>query len=179
MRPSCSRTATRATVKGEVANLQGLLGQGLNTDRSGGFTDVMAKYPDVKVVAQEPTGWDPSKAVSITENWMTAYPNLDLDLRQQRQPDGPGRQGHRPHRQAGPGHAGLGRRHPVGASTRCKTGTMKSTVLLAPQYSGFWKAYFPFLIATKKNQGTDVLIQGVLVTKDNVAAALRSSRRTR
>src|ERR1044071_8424602 len=65
-------------VKGEVANLQGLLGQGLNTDRSGGFTDVMAQYPGVKVVAQEPTDWDPTKAVSITENWMTAYPQLDL-----------------------------------------------------------------------------------------------------
>ncbi len=65
-------------VKGEVANLQGLLGQGLNTDRSGGFTDVMAQYPGVKVVAQEPTSWDPTKAVSITENWMTAYPKLDL-----------------------------------------------------------------------------------------------------
>ena len=65
-------------MKGEVANLQGLLGQGLNTDRSGGFTDVMAQYPGVKVVAQEPTSWDPTKAVSITENWMTAYPNLDL-----------------------------------------------------------------------------------------------------
>src|ERR1044071_9274338 len=65
-------------VKGKVANLQGLLGQGLNTDRSGGFTDVMAQYPGVQVVAQEPTSWDPAKAVSITENWMTAYPDLDL-----------------------------------------------------------------------------------------------------
>jgi ABC-type sugar transport system substrate-binding protein len=68
----------KGEVKGEAANLQGLLGQGLNTDRSGGFTDVMAQYPGVKVVAQEPTGWDPTKAVSITENWMTAYPKLDL-----------------------------------------------------------------------------------------------------
>ena len=74
-------------MKGEVANLQGLLGQGLNTDRSGGFTDVMAQYPGVKVVAQEPTSWDPTKAVSVTENWMTAYPEPRPDLRQQRQPD--------------------------------------------------------------------------------------------
>ena len=29
-----------------------------------------------------------------------------------------------------------------------KDGAMESTVLLAPQYSGFWKAYFPFLVAT-------------------------------
>ena len=50
---------------------------------------------------------------------------------------------------------------------------MKSTVLLAPQYSGFWKAYFPFLVATKKDDKTELLIQGVLVTKDNVDAALK------
>ena len=53
---------------------------------------------------------------------------------------------------------------------------MKSTVLLAPQYSGFWKAYFPFLVATKKNEETDLLIQGVLVTKDNVDAALKLAK---
>ena len=50
---------------------------------------------------------------------------------------------------------------------------MESTVLLAPQYSGFWKAYFPFLVATKADDRKEVLIQGVLVTKDNVDAALK------
>src|SRR4029078_1077321 len=54
-------------VKGKVANLQGLLGQGLNTDRSGGFTDVMAQYPGVEVVAQEPITCDPTKQVSMRE----------------------------------------------------------------------------------------------------------------
>ena len=98
-------------VKGEVANLQGLLGQGLNTDRSGGFTDVMAQYPGVKVVAQEPTSWDPTKAVSITENWMTAYPEPRPDLRQQRQPDRSRRGRGRARRQAGPSAHRLGRRH--------------------------------------------------------------------
>ena len=79
-------------VKGEVANLQGLLGQGLNTDRSGGFTDVMAQYPGVKVVAQEPTSWDPTKAVvdhrELDDRLSQARPHL----RQQRQPDRAGRQ---------------------------------------------------------------------------------------
>ena len=50
---------------------------------------------------------------------------------------------------------------------------MESTVLLAPQYSGFWKAYFPFLVATKADDRKEVLIKGVLVTKDNVDAALK------
>ena len=54
-----------------------------------------------------------------------------------------------------------------------KDGVLKSTVLLAPQYSGFWKAYFPFLVATKADDRKELLIQGVLVTKDNVDAALK------
>ena len=159
-------------VKGEVANLQGLLGQGLNTDRSGGFTDVMAEYPGVKVVAQEPTSWDPTKAVSITENWMTAYPNLDLIYGNSDSLTVPA--------------AGVIER--AGKADQVmlvsvdgtepglkavKDGVMKSTVLLAPQYSGFWKAYFPFLVATKADDRTEVLIQGVLVTGDNVDAALK------
>lgn len=159
-------------VKGQVANLQGLLGQGLNTDRSGGFTDVMAQYPGVTVVAQEPTSWDPTKAVSITENWMTAYPDLDLIYGNSDSLTVPA--------------AGVvdraGKQEQVlivsvdgtepGLSA-VKDGVMESTVLLAPQYSGFWKAYFPFLVATKADDRKEVLIQGVLVTGDNVDAALK------
>ncbi|HZP18832.1 MAG TPA: sugar ABC transporter substrate-binding protein [Bauldia sp.] len=159
-------------VKGKVANLQGLLGQGLNTDRSGGFTDVMAKYPGVQVVAQEPTSWDPTKAVSITENWMTAYPDLDLIYGNSDSLTVPA--------------AGVveraGKKDQImlvsvdgtkDGLEAVKNGTLKSTVLLAPQYSGFWKAYFPYLVATKKNNTTDVLIQGVLVTADNVDASMK------
>lgn len=159
-------------VKGEVANLQGLLGQGLNTDRSGGFTDVMAQYPGVKVVAQEPTSWDPTKAVSITENWMTAYPNLDLIYGNSDSLTVPaagviGRSG----KQEQVMLVSVDGTEP--GLNAVKDGTMKSTVLLAPQYSGFWKAYFPFLVATKKDDRKEVLIKGVLVTKDNVDKALK------
>jgi len=159
-------------VKGKVANLQGLLGQGLNTDRSGGFTDVMAQYPGVTVVAQEPTSWDPTKAVSITENWMTAYPDLDLIYGNSDSLTVPA--------------AGVveraGKKDQVllvsvdgtePGLNAVKDGVLQSTVLLAPQYSGFWKAYFPFLVATKADDRKELLIQGVLVTKDNVDAALK------
>lgn len=162
-------------VKGEVANLQGLLGQGLNTDRSGGFTDVMAAYPNVKVVAQEPTSWDPTKAVSITENWMTAHPNLDLIYGNSDSLTVPA--------------AGVieraGKQDQVMLVSvdgtepglkAVKDSVMKSTVLLAPQYSGFWKAYFPYLVATKKDDRKEVLIKGVLVTADNVDAALKLAK---
>jgi len=159
-------------VKGEVANLQGLLGQGLNTDRSGGFTDVMAQYPGVKVVAQEPTNWDPTKAVSITENWMTAYPNLELIYGNSDSLTVPaanvveraGKQDQVLIVSVDGTQPGL---------EAVKSGAMESTVLLAPQYSGFWKAYFPYLVASKKDERKELLIKGVLVTKDNVEAALK------
>jgi ABC-type sugar transport system substrate-binding protein len=159
-------------VKGEVANLQGLLGQGLNTDRSGGFTDVMAKYPGVKVVAQAPTDWDPAKAVSITENWLTAYPKLDLiygnsdslTVPALNAIDRAGKQDQVMVVSVDGTQPGL---------EAVKSGAMESTVLLAPQYSGFWKAYFPYLILTKHDPRKELLIQGVLVTKDNVDVALK------
>ncbi len=162
-------------VQGEVANLQGLLGQGLNTDRSGGFTDVMARYPGVKVVAQEPTNWDPSKAVSITENWLTAYPKLDLiygnsdslTVPAAKVVDRSGKQDQVMLVSVDGTEGGL---------NAVKDGKMESTVLLAPQYSGFWKAYLPYLIATKKPHPDTLLIQGVLVTKQNVSSALKLAR---
>src|SRR3984893_17148297 len=159
-------------VKGEVANLQGLLGQGLNTDRSGGFTDVMARYPGVKVVAQDPTDWDPTKAVAVTENWITAYPDLDLIYGNSDSLTVP----------AATVVERAGKKDQIlrvsvdgtePGIEAVRDGVWKSTVLLAPQYSGFWKAYFPYLVATKKNDKTDILIQGVLVTKDNVAPAMK------
>jgi ABC-type sugar transport system substrate-binding protein len=169
------KTRYNGEVKGEVANLQGLLGQGLNTDRSGGFTDVMAQYPGVTVVAQEPTSWDPARAVSITENWMTAYPNLDLIYGNSDSLTVPaanvveraGKQDQVLIVSVDGTEPGL---------EAVKSGAMESTVMLAPQYSGFWKAYFPFLVATGEDDRDEFLIQGVLVTSDNVDAALELAR---
>ena len=159
-------------VEGEVANLQGLLGQGLNTDRSGGFTDVMEQHPGVKVVAQEPTSWDPTRAVQITENWLTAYPDLDLIYGNSDSLTVP----------AATVVDRAGKAEDImlvsvdGSSDgleAVKSGALKSTVLLAPQYSGYWKAYFPFLVATGKANETEHLIQGVLVTGDNIDPTLQ------
>jgi ABC-type sugar transport system substrate-binding protein len=164
-------TEKNGSPKGEVANLQGLLGQGLNEDRTGGFTDVMARYPHIKVVAKEPTNWDPGRAVQITENWLTAYPKLDLIYGNSDSLTVP----------AGNVTKRAGRTDILLVSVdgsqsgleAVKSGLLKSTVLLAPQYSGFWKAYMPYLVATGKAPAGDFLIQGVLVTKENVDAMLK------
>jgi ABC-type sugar transport system substrate-binding protein len=54
-----------------------------------------------------------------------------------------------------------------------KDGTLDSTILLAPQYSGFWKAWVPFRVAQGEDVGDEVLIQGVLVTPENVAPVIQ------
>jgi ABC-type sugar transport system substrate-binding protein len=64
--------------QGDVAVLQGALGQTLNAQRSGGFTDVMHKYPNVKVVATQPTDWLADKASSTMQDWLVKYPNLPM-----------------------------------------------------------------------------------------------------
>jgi ribose transport system substrate-binding protein len=64
--------------KGQVAVLQGALGQTLNAQRSGGFTDVMKQYPGIKVVAQQPTDWLADKASSTMQDWLVKYPSLSM-----------------------------------------------------------------------------------------------------
>jgi ABC-type sugar transport system substrate-binding protein len=152
--------------KGEVANLQGLLGQGLNTDRSGGFTDVVGKHPDIRVDAQEPTNWDPGKAVSITENWLTAYPKLDLIYGNSDSLTVPAatvlKRAERTDIllvSVDGSDSGL---------AAVKNGELKSTVFLSPQYSGFWKAYMPFLVANGRAPDGDFLIAGAMVLPQNV-----------
>ena len=160
-------------VKGEVANLQGLLGQGLNTDRSGGFTDVMAQYPGVKVVAQEPTDWDPTKAVSVTENWMTAYPSLDLIYGNSDSLTVPAAKVVARSGRAGPDHARLRRRH----EGRSRGGARRRLEKHGPAGAaifGLLEGLPPLLRSPPtRTDLKELLIQGVLVTKDNVVPALK------
>ena len=158
--------------RGTVANLQGLLGQGLNEDRTGGFTDVMAQYPNIEVVAKEPTNWDAARAAAVTENWLTRYPDLDLIYGNSDSLTLPAAN---VIERAGkeddiflvsvdgtePGLNGV------------KDGTLDSTILLAPQYSGFWKAWVPYRVAKGEDVGQEVLIRGVLVTPENVDPVIR------
>jgi ABC-type sugar transport system substrate-binding protein len=154
-------------VKGKVAVLQGLLGQGLNTQRTGGFVDALKQYPGVQIVAKEPTNWDPQKASSVTQNLLTAHPDLDMIY-------------------------GLSDSLTVPAATvvkragkqkqvmivsvdgtkdgldAVKAGTLESTFLYDPYYSGYWKAWFPWRAAEGQQLAKESNMSGVLVTKKNV-----------
>ncbi len=46
--------------KGKVVEMRGIDGVPADTDRHNGFLEALAKYPDIEVVAETFTGWDPS-----------------------------------------------------------------------------------------------------------------------
>jgi ABC-type sugar transport system substrate-binding protein len=153
--------------RGEVAILLGALGQDINTNRAGGFTDVIAQYPNITVVAAESTGnWEADRAVALTENWLTAFPNLDLIY-------------------------GLSDSLTVPAATVLSRagrddimlvsydgtevglsgvadGSLRSTVALLPQYNGFWNVYAAYLVASGVQFPTEYFMPGAMVTTENL-----------
>lgn len=60
-------------VKGGVGILEGILSNEGAVKRTEGNETVLAKYPDVKILAKEAGDWQSDKGMSLTENWLTAY----------------------------------------------------------------------------------------------------------
>ncbi len=155
------------SASGQVAILQGLLGQGLNESRTGGFTDVMDEYPDIEVVAKEPTNWDPQRATEITENLLVAHPDLDMIYGLSDGLTVP----------AAEAVERAGRADDIimvsvdgsdFALEAVEEGRLASTFLYAPQYSGYWKAWLPYRVALGEDVDRENLIRGALVTPENV-----------
>lgn len=63
--------------KGKVAIIEGLAGFHTR-ERSGGFRDALKKYPQIKIIADQPADWDREKAVSVAENLLQSFPDIDL-----------------------------------------------------------------------------------------------------
>lgn len=154
--------------RGEIAILLGALGQDINTNRAGGFTDVVGVYPNIEVVAAESTGnWEADKAVALTENWLTAYPNLDLIYGLSDSLSVPAanvlRRGGREDIMI-VSYDGT----EVGLSG-IADGSLNSTVALLPQYNGFWNVYVAYLVATGVQLPSTYYMPGAMVTTENLA----------
>jgi ribose transport system substrate-binding protein len=52
-------------------------GTATNDQRTTGFKEELAKYPNLKLVAEQSSNSDPNTALSVTENILTAHPELD------------------------------------------------------------------------------------------------------
>ena len=156
-----------------AANIQGLLGQGLNEARSGGWKEEIEKA-GVEVVAMEPTDWQPEKAVAAMENWLVAYPDLNLVYGNSDGLTVPAAEAAR-----AAGNEDLLFTSVDGsdfALEAIQNGLMKSTFLYAPEYSGFWKAWVPFQIASGNSVPEEILIKGVLVNDANVDKILELAK---
>jgi len=156
----------------KVVMLAGNLGQGLNEGRTGGFAEVMAQN-DVAILAQEATNWDGTKAVTIMENYLTTYDQIDLLYGMSDGVTYPAAQV----------IINAGRDGEIlicsidGSSEAIQaiiTGEMDCTYLLASQYTGYYKALIPFKVMTENlDISQDYILPGIIVTKDNAAAMLQ------
>lgn len=63
---------------GQVAILEGVRGHSTAEDRIDGYNDVLDKYPDIEVVASQTANYDRTQGMRVTENLITAHPDLDF-----------------------------------------------------------------------------------------------------
>lgn len=59
--------------KGNIVVLQGPLGQSGQINRQTGIENVLKKYPDIKVIAQDTANWKRDEAVNKMKNWISAH----------------------------------------------------------------------------------------------------------
>jgi ribose transport system substrate-binding protein len=66
--------------KGNVVILQGVAGSGPVQQDLQGMKNVLAKYPDIKVLTTQYTDWSRDKGKSVMENALQAFPKIDAVL---------------------------------------------------------------------------------------------------
>lgn len=69
--------AKQMNYKGNVAILVGDPSHNAAQTRTDGAKEVFAKYPEIKVVAEQSAMWDRAKAITIAENWIQS--GLEID----------------------------------------------------------------------------------------------------
>lgn len=65
--------AKRLNGQGNIVMIQGFMGQAAQLKRDQGAREVLAKYPGLKLLAQQTAEWDRAKAMALMENWLQAY----------------------------------------------------------------------------------------------------------
>jgi ABC-type sugar transport system substrate-binding protein len=71
------RMADELGGKGQIVVVTGLIGSSPAIDRDKGMMNVLAKYPDIKVLVKGDGQWIREPAVRLMEDWLTAYPKID------------------------------------------------------------------------------------------------------
>lgn len=63
--------------KGQVIELQGILGTSAARDRGKGFGQAMENYPEIEIIAQQTANFNRSEGLMVMENLLTAHPEVD------------------------------------------------------------------------------------------------------
>jgi ribose transport system substrate-binding protein len=63
--------------KGNVVEIQGLIGTSAARDRGQGFNDAIAKYPNIKIVARQAGDFNQEKSLNVMQNIIQANPKID------------------------------------------------------------------------------------------------------
>jgi ribose transport system substrate-binding protein len=68
--------ADKLAGKGEIVEIEGFPGHPANVARMEGVDEVLAGYPDIKVLAKDTGKWDEATGQQVMSNFLAAYPNL-------------------------------------------------------------------------------------------------------
>lgn len=62
--------------KGNITLIHGPMGHSAEISRTIGVKNVLKKYPDMKIVAEQPADWDRAKGMALAENWLQSKQQL-------------------------------------------------------------------------------------------------------
>ncbi len=65
--------ARRLEGQGNVVMIHGFMGQAAQIKRDQGAREVLARYPALKLLAEQTADWDRAKAMALMENWIQAH----------------------------------------------------------------------------------------------------------
>lgn len=68
--------ATKLGGKGNIVILEGIPCT-VNTDRVNAFKEVMTRYPDIKILGQQPAMWNREKGLNVMQTFLTQFPKID------------------------------------------------------------------------------------------------------
>lgn len=68
--------------KGNVVIIHGPNGHSAEVQRTQGIRQILAKYPDIKVVAEQSANWDRAQALNLMENWLASGRKIDAVIAQ-------------------------------------------------------------------------------------------------
>lgn len=70
--------AKKMNYKGNVAIMIGTIGHEAQRLRTEAFHEVIAKYPDMKIVAEQTAQWNRSKGIALMEGWLQSGKDIDV-----------------------------------------------------------------------------------------------------